>query len=417
MLCYLRQALSAGLLTLLLGYPLTGWLLNQPHPPLWIPWTPWLLAGLVLVGTLLLQALPHLPLFGPVWVRFSAPQLPALQVGAGRWDGLWIAGFFLAALSLPFWANHYVMAVAISALIYVLLGLGLNIVVGLAGLLDLGFVAFYAVGAYTYALGAQYWGLSFWQALPLGCLLAAGFGTVLAFPVLRMHGDYLAIVTLGFGEIIRLVLNNWVSFTGGPNGVTAPPPTLLGLDLSRAPRSEDGQTLHALLGIAYSPLYRAWTLYLVLVALIALVLWLVYRLRKMPLGRAWEALREDEIACRALGLNPVVVKLAAFSLGAGIGGLAGVVFAAHQGFVSPSSFTFAESALVLAIVVLGGMGSTAGVVIAALVLAILPELLREFANYRLLIFGAAMVLLMLWRPRGLLPLRRPAYRLPTRMPS
>lgn len=411
MLAFLRRALGAGLLALILSYPLTGWLLQQPQP-LWVPWTPWLLAGTVLAAVLLLQVLPHLPGIGPVWVHFSAPQQPTVRVGSSRWDGLLALAFFLLALSLPFWANHYVLAVAISALIYVLLGLGLNIVVGLAGLLDLGFVAFYAVGAYTYALGAQYWGLSFWQALPLGCAFAALFGAVLAFPVLRMHGDYLAIVTLGFGEIIRLILNNWGSFTGGPNGITAPPPTLLGFELTRMP-SDGGQTLHEALGISYSPLYRAWTLYLVLILLIALVLWLVHRLRQMPLGRAWEALREDEIACRALGINPVVVKLAAFSLGASIGGLAGVVFAAHQGFVSPTSFTFAESALVLAIVVLGGMGSTAGVVMAALVLAILPELLREFANYRLLLFGAAMVLLMLWRPRGLLPLRRPAYPMPT----
>ncbi len=403
----LRQAVVVGFVALLLFYPLTGWFLTQGQAlPTGV--TPWLLAGGVFLGRLLLNLLPLLPGVGAAWQAFSAPQLPPARVGATHSGWILALGFFGIALTLPLWANHYWMAVAISASIYVLLGLGLNIVVGLAGLLDLGFVAFYAIGAYTYALGAQYLGLSFWQALPLGCGLAALFGALLAFPVLRMHGDYLAIVTLGFGEIIRLILNNWLSFTGGPNGISAPAPTLLGLELTRSAR-EGGTTFHEFFGLTYTPLYRALVLYLVLLALIALVLFLVQRLRKMPLGRAWEALREDEIACRALGINPVSIKLAAFSLGASIGGLAGVVFAAHQGFVSPTSFTFAESALVLAIVVLGGMGSTAGVVMAALVLAILPELLREFADYRLLLFGTAMVLLMLWRPRGLLPLRRPAY--------
>lgn len=312
------------------------------------------------------------------------------------------------ALLFPFVATKYLLTVAILGLIYVLLGLGLNIVVGLAGLLDLGYVAFYAIGAYGLALGYQYLGLGFWVMLPLGALLAALAGALLGFPVLRMHGDYLAIVTLGFGEIIRLVLNNWLSFTGGPNGISVPAPTLFGLEFSR--RAKDGGVpFHEFFAISYNPNLKFIFIYAVLVLVVLLVLFIKHRLTRMPIGRAWEALREDEIACRSLGLNHVLVKLSAFMLGASTAGIAGVFFATYQGFVNPTSFTFFESALILAIVVLGGMGSTLGVVLAAFVLTVAPELLRSFAEYRVLLFGVLMVVMMIWRPRGLVRTSRAGF--------
>ncbi|HDS9359706.1 TPA: high-affinity branched-chain amino acid ABC transporter permease LivM [Enterobacter chengduensis] len=321
----------------------------------------------------------------------------------------WILPLIIAlAICFPFVATKYVLTVAILGLIYVLLGLGLNIVVGLAGLLDLGYVAFYAIGAYGLALGYQYLGLGFWSMLPLAALMAAAAGALLGFPVLRMHGDYLAIVTLGFGEIIRLILNNWLTFTGGPNGVSAPPPTLFGLEFGRRAK-EGGVPFHEFFGLTYNPNMKFIFIYAVLFIVVLLVLYIKHRLTRMPIGRAWEALREDEIACRAMGLNHVLVKLSAFTLGASTAGIAGVFFATYQGFVNPTSFTFFESALILAIVVLGGMGSTVGVVLAAFVLTVTPELLRSFAEYRVLLFGMLMVGMMIWRPRGLIRINRSGF--------
>ncbi len=311
----------------------------------------------------------------------------------------------VALVLLPFFVSKYWLSVMIFCLIYILLGLGLNLVVGLAGLLDLGYVAFYAVGAYGYALANQYLGMGFWTALPCAALMAGLFGAVLGFPVLRMHGDYLAIVTLGFGEIIRLILNNWIEFTGGPRGIGAPPPTFFGIEFTR--RAEQGGTpLHELMGWNYSSEATYIFIYLLAFAACLLMIRFFSRIKAMPLGRAWEALREDEIACRSLGINHVSTKLSAFSLGAMWGGVAGVLFAAFQGFINPSSFTFFESALILAIVVLGGMGSISGVVIAAVVLTALPEFLREFAQYRVLLFGILMVVMMIWKPRGLIQSKR-----------
>jgi branched-chain amino acid transport system permease protein len=324
-----------------------------------------------------------------------------------------IAALVAFALPVIFVSNSYVMKSLILAMIYVLLGLGLNIVVGLAGLLDLGFVAFYAVGAYFLALGAEHWGLGFWSALILSPLLAASVGGLLGFPVLRTHGDYLAIVTLGFGEIIRLVLTNWLEVTGGPNGMSAPAPTLFGLEFSRTAKY-GGTPFHEFMGWSYNPNMKFLFLYVVLFLVLALMIVWVHRLRVMPMGRAWEALREDEIACRSLGINPVLIKLSAFMMGAMTGGMAGVFFASYQGFVNPTSFTFFESALILAIVVLGGLGSIVGVIAAAFVLTLLPELLREFADFRILAFGILMVLMMIWRPRGLIRSRRPLFTIPER---
>ena len=277
-----------------------------------------------------------------------------------------------------------------------------------AGLLDLGYVGFYAVGAYTYALLSHFFGFSFWVCLPLAGLMAATFGFLLGFPVLRLRRDYLAIVTLGFGEIIRILLNNMTSLTGGPNGISGiPKPTLAGLEFNRTVKDGGFGTFHDFFGIAYNANHKVIFLYLMALVLVVATLFVINRLLRMPLGRAWEALREDEIACKSLGLNPTIIKLTAFTIGATFAGFAGSFFASRQGFISPESFVFIESAIVLAIVVLGGMGSQIGVVLAAIVMTVLPELAREFNEYRMLMFGLLMVFMMIWRPQGLLPMTRP----------
>jgi branched-chain amino acid transport system permease protein len=310
---------------------------------------------------------------------------------------------FTLLVPVIFYNQRYILDLGILVLTYVMLGWGLNVVVGLAGLLDLGYVAFYAVGAYSYALLATNFGLSFWVCLPLAGFLASLWGVMLGFPVLRLRGDYLAIVTLAFGEIIRLVITNWQSLTGGPNGVSGiPRPTLFGIPLTAG---DDG--LAARLGIEYDPTQRIVFLFYVILALALLTNWVTIRLRRLPIGRAWEALREDEVACRALGINTTTTKLTAFATGALFGGFAGAFFATRQGFISPESFTFQESALVLAIVVLGGMGSQLGVALAALTMIGGFELFRGLEQYRMLVFGIAMVLLMIWRPRGLIGHRSP----------
>ncbi|MDB5984945.1 MAG: leucine/isoleucine/valine transporter permease subunit [Pseudomonas sp.] len=347
----------------------------------------------------------------------STPNVPRIsskttnfltQPTTQRWI---VLGLIVVALVWPFFGSRGAVDIATLILIYVMLGLGLNIVVGLAGLLDLGYVGFYAVGAYTYALLSHYFGLSFWICLPIAGLMSALFGFLLGFPVLRLRGDYLAIVTLGFGEIIRLLLRNMTGLTGGPNGISnIPKPTLFGLTFEKT-AAEGMQTFHEYFGIAYNSVNKVIFLYLVALLLALLALFVINRLLRMPLGRAWEALREDEIACRALGLNPTLIKLSAFTLGACFAGFAGSFFAARQGLVTPESFTFIESATILAIVVLGGMGSQLGVLLAAIVMILLPELMRDFSEYRMLMFGAVMVLMMIWRPQGLLPMQRPQMKL------
>lgn len=317
------------------------------------------------------------------------------------------------ALIFPFLGSRSQIDLATLVLIYVMLGLGLNIVVGLAGLLDLGYVGFYAVGAYTYAMLAQYFGIGFWTGLVAAGIMAAFFGFILGFPVLRLRGDYLAIVTLGFGEIIRILLNNLTDITGGPRGIgNIPKPTLFDLEFSRR-ASEGSQTFHEFFGIAFNSNHRVMFLYLLALVLVLITVFVINRLIRMPIGRAWEAMREDEIACRALGMNPTNIKLSAFTIGATFAGFAGSFFAARQGFISPESFTFIESAIILAIVVLGGMGSQIGVILAAIVMTVLPEMAREFNEYRMLLFGLMMVLMMIWRPQGLLPMKRTHVELPS----
>ena len=324
----------------------------------------------------------------------------------GPWLGAAVILFAIAFPWLPF-ADRRLVDLATLVLIYVLLGWGLNIVVGLAGLLDLGYVAFYAIGAYSFALLSSNYDMSFWACLPIAAMLAAFLGILLGFPVLRLRGDYLAIVTLGFGEMIRIILINWVDFKKGPDGISGiPKPTLFGLSFSRRP-PEGTESFHQFFDLPYASVDRIIFLFYVTLVLAILTNAFILRIRKLPIGRAWEALREDEIACRSLGLNPTNVKLSAFALGAMFGGLAGAVFAARQSFISPESFTFIESAIILAVVVLGGMGSQVGVAIAAILLIGLPEWFRELQDYRMLAFGALMVAIMVWRPKGILAFREP----------
>lgn len=294
------------------------------------------------------------------------------------------------AIVFPFIFDTYQTNIMITALMYVVLGLGLNIVVGMAGLLDLGFVAFYAVGAYSYALLNYHFGLGFWAVLPIGGGLAAMAGILLGFPVLRLRGDYLAIVTLGFGEIIRLVLENWNEFSMGPSGISnIPRPGLFGMEMSL-----NGSILY---------------LYYIMIIFMIFTIFVVNRLQDSRLGRAWIALREDEIACQAMGIDKRKTKLVAFSLGAFWAGVVGVIFAAKTTFINPASFTFLESAIILSIVVLGGMGSIVGVIIGALILILLPEYLRAFSEYRMLAFGAILVAMMVFRPQGLFSTIRRTY--------
>ena len=397
----------------------------------------WNYVGIAVAGAVLLRFLylmrPHR---GP---RVSARAASPVTEGATR--AFAIGGLALLVaypfLSILFagkagaikWIDNF----GIQVLIYVMLGWGLNIVVGLAGLLDLGYVAFYAVGAYSYALlaanepikefmaeliGPSFWPLwAFWICLPVAGILSAFWGIILGFPVLRLRGDYLAIVTLAFGEIIRLVLINWIDLTNGYAGISGiPRPSFFGIPFNA---SDSG--FAAVFGLEFTPLYRTMFLFYVILALALLTNWVTLRLRRLPIGRAWEALREDEIACRSLGINTTNTKLTAFAIGAGFGGFAGAFFAARQNFISPESFTFMESAVILAIVVLGGMGSQIGVAIAAVAMIGGTEILRELdwlkqifgatfdpTQYRMLIFGFAMVVVMIWRPRGLISTREPS---------
>lgn len=421
----LKDAAMAAFLAGVLGFFFIG-LRTDIEPgglEITMRWTAWVVSILIVFGGRLALNLfvfrAQRPATGIVGAGLSG--MGEALPGLGKWL---MRGLFVFALVLPFFfmaafpgKDRQFIDLAILILTYVMLGWGLNIVVGLAGLLDLGYVAFYAVGAYSFALLSQYFGFGFWMALPLAGILAAFWGIILGFPVLRLRGDYLAIVTLAFGEIIRVVLLNWYEFTGGPDGISGiPRPTFFGLEFSRG---DDG--FAAFFGLDYSPIHRFVYLYYIILALALITNVVTIRLRKLPIGRAWEALREDEIACRSLGINTRNTKLTAFSIGAMFGGFAGSFFATRQGFISPESFTFLESAIILAIVVLGGLGSQIGVVIAAIVTIGGIEMLRNLGfltqifgpgfdpvQYRMLIFGLAMVFIMVWKPRGLVSTREPS---------
>jgi branched-chain amino acid transport system permease protein len=296
----------------------------------------------------------------------------------------------VVAVAFPFVFSLYQTNIMITAMIYILLGLGLNIVVGVAGLLDLGYAAFYCVGAYSYALLNYHFGFGFWTVLAIGAGLAALFGIILGFPVLRLRGDYLAIVTLGFGEIIRLIMENWNEFSFGPSGIAnIPRPGFFGIDMD----------------IQQTTVY----IYFLMIALSLFTIFVVDRLQNSRIGRAWIALREDEVACQAMGIDKRKTKLMAFSLGATWAGFAGVVFAAKTTFINPASFTLWESINILCVVVLGGMGSVVGVIVGAFILILLPEYLRFLSEYRILAFGAILVLMMVFRPGGIVEVTRRTY--------
>ncbi|BDA83907.1 branched-chain amino acid ABC transporter permease [Aureimonas sp. SA4125] len=418
-------ATIAGLLTLFFFFMRSdiavGGLILSIRPDLWAIAIGLVFAGRFLLSYFIFRAEPSSePKAKAAPASASASRANTLSL-LGKVFGL---AMLLIALFLPFIIdavlpnqNRYLLDLAILIVTYVMLGWGLNIVVGLAGLLDLGYVAFYAVGAYSFALLAINFDLGFWVCLPMAGLFAAAWGVMLGFPVLRLRGDYLAIVTLAFGEIIRVVLINWAPITGGPNGLLGiPKPTLFGLEFSRG---EGGFADY--FGLEYSSIHRFVFLYYIILALALFTNFVTTRMRKMPIGRAWEALREDEIACRSLGINTTNVKLTAFATGAMFGGFAGSFFATRQGFISPESFTFIESAIILAIVVLGGLGSQLGVVIASVVMIGGIELLRNLTilksvfgegfdptQYRMLIFGLAMIAIMVWKPRGLISSRTPS---------
>jgi len=420
----LIDAAVAGLIAAALFFFFIGLTTDVPSGPLNIRerWGLYItLIAIVFGGRLLLNLLffknPSPARIGPKQAIIPAQAFSVVTKALG-------VIFLLLALFLPFILVQFAptqarlyIDLAILILTYVMLGWGLNIVVGLAGLLDLGYVAFYAVGAYSFALLAQNFDLGFWLCLPLAGILAAFWGIILGFPVLRLRGDYLAIVTLAFGEIIRIILLNWYDFTNGPNGITGiPKPTFFGMDFVRG---EEG--VAAFLGIEFSTIHRFIWLYYIILCLALLTNFVTLRLRKLPIGRAWEALREDEIACRSLGINTTNTKLTAFAIGAMFGGIAGSFFATRQGFISPESFSFIESAIILAIVVLGGLGSQIGVVLAAIVLIGGSEMLRNLGflqnifgadfdpvQYRMLIFGLVMVVIMVWKPRGLVSSRSPS---------
>lgn len=412
----LREAIIAGIIMIGLALPLLGFQLqNQTGGGVALAYRfDW-----VVIAALMAFFGRFIVALSRPWLAYAFGKKPGQQArttteGTGLSSRLTSAHLGLVlglvALVLPFLpiSDRYIVDTATTVMIYVMLGLGLNIVVGLAGLLDLGYVAFYAVGAYSFALLSTTYGLSFWICLPLAGIMAAFFGLMLGFPVLRLRGDYLAIVTLGFGEIVRLILINFSALTGGPNGIGGIPRlTFFGFPFANS-APDGGMTFHQLFGIEYAPIHRVMFLYYVIFTLVLITAMVSIRLRRLPIGRAWEALREDEIACRSLGVNVTAVKLSAFATGAMFGGFAGTFFAARQGLVSPESFTFWESAMVLMIVVLGGLGSQTGVIIAAIAVVAVPEFSRDLAHFRMLMFGAAMVLLMVWRPGGIIGTRAPS---------
>ncbi len=292
---------------------------------------------------------------------------------------LYVASVALCII-LPLFLNDYYRDIMTLTGMYIVLALGLNIVVGQAGLLNLGYVAFYALGAYTYAILSTTIGLSFWPGLVAGGLVSAAFAALLGMMTLKLRGDYFAIVTLGLGEITRIIANNWDSMTGGPNGIS-------GIGRPR---------------IAGYEIHTTMDFYYLMLILVILTVFSMQRLIASRIGRAWIAIREDEIAAEAMGINTYRLKLQAFVIGSAWAGVVGVFFAAKMAFVSPESFTFFESVIILCMVVLGGMGSIAGIILGALLLITLPEIFREFQDYRMLAFGVALVVMMVFRPQGLL---------------
>jgi len=322
-------------------------------------------------------------------VRDRLPRRPA-ALGFELADRRVLAVLAVALLLWPFFGSNYWINVAVVVLSYVVLALGLNVVIGFAGLLDLGYAAFYAVGAYLSAILITTYGWNLWICLPVTASAAAVFGVLIGYPTLRLRGDYLAIVTIGFGEITRITINNLTGVTGGPNGVVG------------IPRPE-------LLGVTFAgPIH----FYYLLLALAVVAVFLTNRLAHSRVGRAWTYLREDHVAAEVMGVNAQRFKLLAFGFGASWAGLAGAIFSSRIGIAAPESFTFFESILIVVIIVIGGMGSIPGVIAGAVAMIIVPEILRPLLTYRFLIFGIVLILVMRFRPEGFIPARRLRVRLP-----
>jgi branched-chain amino acid transport system permease protein len=357
--------------------------------------TVWLYIAAASFVCLLLYILNKSGTLRPVTGAFSGTRDKAGRLFAAIPTPVWIGALLAVACLYPLFTGRYAQDVATNVLIYICLGLGLNVVVGLAGMLDLGYIAFYGVGAYTYALLNLHYSMSFWVCLPIAAALACIAGCIIGYPTLRMRGDYLAIVTLGFGEIVRIILNNWMTLTNGPNGLLGVKPPSIYIPNFEA-------------GFSFELFYIKKLHYLYYIALLLAVVTIiaVRRLNYSRIGRAWESIREDETAAELMGVNTFLLKLLAYAMGALFAGLAGAFFCARMRFVSPESFTFLESAMVLSMVVLGGMGSIPGIMLGAAALIVLPEVFREFETYRMLAFGLAMVVMMLFRPAGLIPAKR-----------
>ncbi|MBF0230585.1 MAG: branched-chain amino acid ABC transporter permease [Desulfamplus sp.] len=308
---------------------------------------------------------------------------------------IWKSALLIGAIIYPILTGRYPTDVVINVLLYICLGLGLYVVVGLAGMLDLGHIAFYGVGAYTYAILNVQYGIGFWVCFPLAGLTACIAGCIVGYPTLRMRGDYLAIVTLGFGEIVRIILNNWMSLTNGPNGILG----VKTIGILR-PVMENGLTFE-IFWVKKLEYFYYFALALAILTIIA-----VTRINFSRIGRALEAIREDETAAELMGVNTFYYKLLAYAMGAVFAGFAGALFAARMKFVSPESFTFLESVMVLSMVVLGGMSSIPGIILGVIALIVLPEVFRELESYRMLVFGLTMIIMMLFRPSGLIAAKR-----------
>ena len=357
--------------------------------------TVWLYIAATSAVCLLLYLLNKGGVLRPVTPALSRARESVGRLFTAMPNPIWIGALLVLACLYPLFTGRYAQDVATNVLIYICLGLGLNVVVGLAGMLDLGYIAFYGVGAYTYALLNLHYGMSFWVCMPIAGALACVAGCIIGYPTLRMRGDYLAIVTLGFGEIVRIILNNWMTLTNGPNGLMGiSPPTIY------IPTFESGFSFELLY------IKKLQYLYYIALTLAIFTIIAVKRLNFSRIGRAWESIREDETAAELMGVNTFLLKLLAYAMGAMFAGLAGAFFCARMRFVSPESFTFLESAMVLSMVVLGGMGSIPGIMLGAAALIVLPEVFREFETYRMLAFGMAMVVMMLFRPAGLIPAKR-----------
>ena len=408
----IRDALVAAVIAFLLSGPFLGLYTSIAGGRLRLTYRPWAVA--IFVGVVFLARLAINVLWRPVGpsIRERVGALFAARptgILAGRGVAILSVVAIVGAAILPWtpFGTREILDQGIKILIFTMIGWGLNVVVGLAGLLDLGYIAFFAFGAYSFALLNAYFDLGFWTCLPLAGLISAFAGILLGFPVLRLRGDYLAVVTLAFGEIIHLVLQNWDEFTGGPQGLRGiPAPTLFGIPFIRG---EEG--FAARFGFDYSPSQRVIFLYYVILMLALITSAVTLRLRRLPIGQAWEAMREDEIACRSLGINTTTTKLTAFGIGAMFAGFAGAFFATRQGFISPESFVSQDSFMFVAFVVLGGLGSQVGVVLAVAFITIITDL-QQLQLYRMLIVGLSMVLIMVWRPRGLITTRKPTVHLP-----